>query len=135
MFPTNLLSLRVRPRTGSIMAHECMHAYLRLSGFQTNASADKSDFELPPQVEEGLCQLIALLWLEQAGAAMVHADKKQARETAAFEERLSAFFGHAIRTDASVVYGDGFRTALARFQRTGGRMEALLDHLRRKGSL
>jgi hypothetical protein len=117
------------------MAHECMHAYLRLSGFRTDASAGKADTELPPEVEEGLCQLVALLWLEQAGAAMINADKGQAREAAAFEARLAAFFGHAIRTDTSAVYGGGFRTALARFQRLDGRMDALLDHLRRKGNL
>lgn len=40
--------------TGSILAHECMHAWLRLSGFP----------HLSPEVEEGLCQLMALLWLE-----------------------------------------------------------------------
>lgn len=40
--------------TGSILAHELMHAYLRLSGY-TRLSLD---------VEEGLCQLMALLWLE-----------------------------------------------------------------------
>ena len=41
--------------TGSILAHECMHAWLRMSGFSASASQ---------QVEEGLCQLMALLWLE-----------------------------------------------------------------------
>lgn len=40
--------------TGSILAHEVMHAWLRLSGCT----------RLPEQVEEGLCQLMALLWLE-----------------------------------------------------------------------
>lgn len=40
--------------TGSILAHELMHAYLRLAGL-TQLSLD---------VEEGLCQLMALLWLE-----------------------------------------------------------------------
>ena len=41
--------------TGSILAHEVMHAWLRLSGYP----------RLPPMVEEGLCQLMATLWLEQ----------------------------------------------------------------------
>lgn len=40
--------------TGSILAHEVMHAWLRTNGFR----------QLPPEVEEGLCQLMALLWLE-----------------------------------------------------------------------
>ena len=40
--------------TGSILAHEVMHAWLRTNGYRN----------LPPEVEEGLCQLMALLWLE-----------------------------------------------------------------------
>ena len=43
---------------GSILAHEVMHAWLRLAGFPA----------LPPPTEEGLCQLMALLWLEQQPA-------------------------------------------------------------------
>ena len=44
--------------TGSIIAHEAMHAWLRLSGYP----------RLPPPVEEGMCQLMAMLWLEQQPA-------------------------------------------------------------------
>ena len=40
--------------TGAILAHECMHAWLRLRGIT----------RLPLQTEEGLCQLMGLLWLE-----------------------------------------------------------------------
>jgi hypothetical protein len=40
--------------TGSILAHELMHAWLRLSGVR----------QLSLDVEEGLCQLMAMLWLE-----------------------------------------------------------------------
>ena len=40
--------------TGTILAHECMHAWLRLRGIT----------RLPLQTEEGLCQLMGLLWLE-----------------------------------------------------------------------
>lgn len=43
-----------RSLTGSILAHELMHCWLRLGGL-TRLSLD---------VEEGLCQLMALLWLE-----------------------------------------------------------------------
>ncbi|DBA99972.1 TPA: hypothetical protein ACH3X1_013844 [Trebouxia sp. C0004] len=40
--------------TGTILAHECMHAWLRLRGIT----------RLPLQTEEGLCQLMGLLFLE-----------------------------------------------------------------------
>lgn len=54
---TAILILFGLPRllTGSILAHECMHAYLKL--------ANKTD--LTPTVEEGICQLLAYLWIEQ----------------------------------------------------------------------
>ena len=54
---TAILILFGLPRllTGSILAHECMHAYLKL--------ANKTD--LSPTVEEGLCQLMAYLWVEK----------------------------------------------------------------------
>ena len=54
---TAILILFGLPRllTGSILAHECMHAYLKL--------ANKID--LSPTVEEGLCQLMAYLWVEK----------------------------------------------------------------------
>lgn len=44
--------------TGEVLAHECMHAFLRLTG----------STELSRKVEEGLCQLMALLWLERQEA-------------------------------------------------------------------
>lgn len=44
---------------------------------------------LPAQVEEGLCQLMALLWLEA----------QQGSYKDAWEERLAAFLGNQIRTD------------------------------------
>jgi hypothetical protein len=40
--------------TGAVLAHELMHAWLRMEGFE----------HLPQQVEEGMCQLMAYLWLE-----------------------------------------------------------------------
>ena len=97
---TAILVLRGLPRllSGAIIAHESMHAWLRLHHFP----------DLSPEVEEGLCQLMALLWLEG-----------QKPEEASYEERLAAFFGHQIRTDQSYVYGDGLRAALEAYQRHG----------------
>jgi hypothetical protein len=41
--------------TGCIIAHELMHAWLRMRNITG----------LAPQVEEGLCQLMAMLWLDK----------------------------------------------------------------------
>lgn len=49
--------------TGSILAHETMHAWLRLGGIS----------QLNPEVEEGLAQLMALLWLEHQAPQPVRA--------------------------------------------------------------
>ncbi|KAK9790731.1 hypothetical protein WJX73_001972 [Symbiochloris irregularis] len=97
--------------TGSILAHEVMHAWLRTSGYRN----------LPPEVEEGMCQLMALLWLESLPA--------EAEGT--WGERLASFCANHIRTDASPIYGDGFRAALECFQRTG--LRPLLDHVQQTG--
>ena len=54
-----------RAHAGAILAHECMHAWLRLSGFAAGQLRHLGGEEgLDLQVEEGLCQLMALLWLE-----------------------------------------------------------------------
>ena len=46
--------------TGSIIAHEVMHAWLRYQHVQ----------QLSLDVEEGLCQLMACLWLESQQPAV-----------------------------------------------------------------
>ncbi|KAK9168305.1 hypothetical protein Syun_000445 [Stephania yunnanensis] len=53
---TAILVLYGLPRllTGSILAHELMHAWLRLKGFRN----------LNPMVEEGICQVLSHVWLE-----------------------------------------------------------------------
>ena len=50
-----------------------------------------------------------------------------------WEERLSSFFAHQIRTDPSPVYGGGLRAALDAFQRLG--LPALLAHVRSTGAV
>ncbi|KAJ6304935.1 hypothetical protein OIU78_020476 [Salix suchowensis] len=53
---TAILILFGLPRllTGSILAHEMMHAWLRLKGYPN----------LRPDVEEGICQVLAHMWLD-----------------------------------------------------------------------
>ncbi|KAL8462842.1 hypothetical protein ACS0TY_033734 [Phlomoides rotata] len=53
---TAILVLFGLPRllTGAILAHELMHGWLRLNGYRN----------LRPEIEEGICQVLARLWLE-----------------------------------------------------------------------
>jgi hypothetical protein len=111
---SGILILYGLPRllTGSILAHELMHAWLRLGGH----------LGLAPRVEEGLCQLMALLWLDS---------RQQELAPGSFEERLQSCLASQIRTDPSEVYGDGFRDAYEGFQRHG--LQTVLAHVAHVG--
>jgi len=69
----------------AVAAHELGHVYLFQRKFP----------ELPPSVEEGLCELMAYLWLR----------RQQGQETA-FQIEMK-------KNSDDSVYGDGFRAALA----------------------
>ncbi|KAG6674860.1 hypothetical protein I3842_15G068300 [Carya illinoinensis] len=108
---TAILILYGLPRllTGSILAHEMMHAWLRLQGYP-NLSQD---------VEEGICQVLAHMWLEsklKSGSGSNVASTSSSASTAPkssmisqYERELGVFFKHQIKSDISPVYGDGFR--------------------------
>ena len=49
-------------------------------------------------------------------------------DTRNYNEKLASFLGNQIRTDPSIVYGDGLRAALDAFQRHG--LATLLAHIR-----
>lgn len=138
---TAILILYGLPRlqTGSILAHEMMHAYLRLKGYRT----------LSPQVEEGICQVLSHMWLESeiiAGAANNIASTSAASSSSSssaptsskkgakteFEKKLGAFIKNQIETDSSVEYGDGFRAGNLAVERYG--LRRTLDHMKITGS-
>jgi hypothetical protein len=55
------------------------------------------------------------------------------RPQGTWEERLGSYFAHQIRTDASPVYGDGFRAAFEAFQKRG--LRGVLDSVRVTGAV
>lgn len=69
------------------------------------------------QIEEGLAQLMALLWL----------DTQEADQVSPFTSRLASYLGYQIRNDSSHTYGDGFRIAHEKFQQRG--LKALVEHV------
>ncbi|CAA6667478.1 unnamed protein product [Spirodela intermedia] len=141
---TAILILYGLPRllTGSILAHEMMHAWLRLNGYRT----------LSQEVEEGICQVLAHMWLESeivsgSGAPVVATSaspspslassssssglpKKAARSQ--FEKKFGEFFKHQIETDPSPAYGDGFRAGYQAVLKYG--LRSTLDHIKLTGS-
>ncbi|XP_073010810.1 protein DA1-related 1-like [Typha latifolia] len=110
---TAILVLYGLPRlsTGSILAHELMHAWLRLNGYRN----------LSDKVEEGICQVLAHMWLDSeivsgsasniastsSSSSASTSSKKGAKSQ--LETKLGEFFKYQIEAHPSSTYGDGFR--------------------------
>jgi hypothetical protein len=130
---------------GAILAHECTHAYIRIAGGFPR---------LAPKVEEGLCQLVALLWVEDV-AARGRAPNGGAKDGGAkdggattngvsngsngdgWEERnlaaMAGYVANQIRTDPSETYGNGLRVALGAYRNVG--LTAVFEHVRATGEI
>uniref|UniRef100_A0A7C9ENY7 LIM zinc-binding domain-containing protein n=1 Tax=Opuntia streptacantha TaxID=393608 RepID=A0A7C9ENY7_OPUST len=141
---TAILILFGLPRllTGSILAHEMMHAWLRLNGYPN----------LTPEVEEGICQVLAHMWLESeimagSGSSGASSSSSSPSDSASasssntsskkgtrsqFERKLGEFFKHQIETDASAAYGEGFRIGNQAVIKYG--LKRTLDHIRLTGT-
>ncbi|KAL8248778.1 hypothetical protein R6Q59_005646 [Mikania micrantha] len=135
---TAILILYSLPRllTGSILAHEMMHAWLRLKGYSN----------LPPHVEEGICQVLAHMWLDSeimagsggtniastssSSSAPANASSKKGKRSD-FEKQLGGFFKYQIESDTSAAYGDGFRAGDQSVLKYG--LRSTLDHIRLTG--
>ncbi|CAN0225983.1 unnamed protein product, partial [Hapterophycus canaliculatus] len=117
----------------SILAHEATHAWMKLDpSFPSHLPSQACG--TPLCVEEGICQLIALLWLQHlAGRDTGDEGEGRGRPSAVgappTNEELRGFFMHQIKTDVSTVYGDGFRKAKAVYDAVG--LETLLGHVKR----
>ncbi|KAL3505251.1 hypothetical protein ACH5RR_035092 [Cinchona calisaya] len=133
---TAILILYGLPRllTGSILAHEMMHAWLRLKGFRT----------LSQDIEEGICQVLGHMWLKSqlvyisgndvaSTSTMTSVSTSKQGMRSPFERKLGPFVKHQIESDASPIYGNGFRAANQAVVKYG--LERTLDHIRMTGSL
>ncbi|XP_024973458.1 protein DA1-related 1-like [Cynara cardunculus var. scolymus] len=117
---TAILILYGLPRllTGSILAHEMMHAWLRLKGYRT----------LRQDVEEGICQVLAHMWLTSQIASISSRQGKRSPS----EKKLAEFFKHQIESDQSQVYGNGFRAGNQAVLKYG--LQKTLYHIRLTGN-
>ncbi|RVW50441.1 Protein DA1-related 1 [Vitis vinifera] len=117
--------------TGSILAHEMMHAWLRLNGYRT----------LAQDVEEGICQVLAYMWLDAeltsgsgsnvpSTSSASTSSKKGAGSQC--ERKLGQFFKHQIESDTSLVYGAGFRAGHQAVLKYG--LPATLKHIHLTGN-
>ncbi|KAF5182215.1 Da1-like [Thalictrum thalictroides] len=135
---TAILVLFGLPRllTGSILAHELMHGWLRLKGYRN----------LKPEVEEGICQVLSYMWLESevisgsprnippASAASSSSSSQLLKKggISDLEKKLGKFFMHQIANDTSTAYGRGFRDANAAVNKYD--LRRTLDHIQLTGS-
>jgi hypothetical protein len=91
----------------SIIAHEAMHVWLKLS--------HHIPFHLPSKVEEGLCQVISHKYLQKVGEQRTtgpsNALTDRAFEELRQSEALRSYLCYQIEKDTNPVYGDGFREA------------------------
>ncbi|XP_072987755.1 protein DA1-related 1-like isoform X2 [Typha latifolia] len=133
---TAILILYGLPRllTGSILAHEMMHAWLRLKGFR----------RLSPEVEEGICQVLAHMWLDSeimsgTGSNVASTSSSTSSSSSSkkgpkleSDRKLGEYFKNQIESDTSEAYGDGFRAGDRAVQRYG--LRSTLDHIRLTGT-
>ncbi len=106
--------------TASILAHEATHAWIKLHP-QYDVSRS-----IPSQVEEGCCQLMAMLFLTDGLPPLTDLDGKGSGGGPS-DKRLRQYFKFAIETDPGEVYGEGYRKAALAYSKIG--LEALLSHV------
>lgn len=83
---------------------------------------------LDNEIEEGICQVIAHIWLTDELEKMTRKGR-----SGGTHQRLGEFFLHQIETDSSPIYGDGFRTAYKAAKAYG--LSTTLNHLRQTGKI
>jgi Protein DA1 len=104
---------------------------------------------LSPEVEEGICQVMAHLWLESeitsgsisttithtastsASTSSLSTSSKKGPKSDS-EKKLGEFFKNQIETDTSAAYGDGFRLGMKAVDKYG--LRTTLDHIKLTGS-
>ena len=118
---TAILCLSGLPKdlSASVLAHEATHAWIKLH--------PRFDFErpIPPQVEEGCAQLIALLFLTEGLDPPLPLENNDGSGPS--DEKLRQYFKFSIETDDHEIYGTGYRRAAMAYSKIG--IEALMSHV------
>ena len=133
-----------RDLTASILAHEAMHVWMKLT--------HSYPLQLPSQVEEGLCQLVAAKYLQyisivnsitpvspnsssssssSSAGVISHISATRTstdNEILKSRELLRTYFLHGIKEAEDDVYGEGYRKADRCCNEIG--LELLLDHIK-----
>ncbi len=113
-----------------------MRSMLKLSFFAFDLKAICTLFtgtfpSLDNSIEEGICQVMSYIWLREELDKMRKKGWSSSSSSSSTSARLGEFFLHQIETDASPVYGDGFRAGNAAASTFG--LARTLEHLRMTG--
>ena len=104
-----------RDLTATVLAHEATHAWLKLHPNYRQ--------RLPPEVEEGCAQLVAMLFLTHGlGPASRTSDADGPSD-----EQLRQYYKFCIERDSTDMYGASYRRAAKAYRDIG--IEALLSHV------
>lgn len=100
---------------------------------------------LSQDVEEGICQVLAHMWLStelmscqdyndvaSTSYSAAPAASSRRKTMSKFERKLGEFFKHQIESDMSPVYGDGFRAGQMAVHKYG--LRSTLDHIQMTGT-
>jgi hypothetical protein len=120
VFGIMCLSGLPRDLTASVLAHEATHAWIKM-----HPQYDVTK-PIPPLVEEGCAQLLALLFLNDGLDPCV---KSAPDDKGPSDAKLRQYFRFSIETEENEIYGAGYRQAAAAYQHLG--IEALLMHVMR----
>jgi Protein DA1/LIM domain len=118
-----ILCLTGLPRdlAAGILAHQAMHAWLKLHPeHDVNA-------HLPAQVEEGVCQLTAMLFLTD-GLTQAATGNSVASDGPS-DEKLRQYFKYTIEREKNEIYGTGYRAAAMVYRDIG--IHELVAHVLR----
>ena len=117
-----LVMLKGLPRlhSGKMLAHELTHVWIH-RGFRSLAP-------LPPRVEEGLCELVAYLWLVER-AARLERGRGEGDQACDADRRVALWRIAQTERNPDALYGGGLRACLASAQ--GRPLHAVLEHVRR----
>ncbi|KAF8018979.1 hypothetical protein BT93_H3760 [Corymbia citriodora subsp. variegata] len=126
--------------TGSILAHEMMHAWLRLEGYPN----------LSKEVEEGICEVLAHMWLDSeiylsstdnvstddvSSSSLLSSSSSSITSKGKysdFEIQLGKYLMHQIETEPLMAYGEGFKLGNKAVEKHG--LRETLDHIRLTGT-
>jgi hypothetical protein len=123
----------------SILAHESTHAWLGLNPIRRDGViGEDTSFgtirSIDQTVEEGICQLIAYLYLQYiiSNEDGSETDRMFNISGELTDSKLNQYFVWSIENHASPIYGDGFHKALSAYNyicEQGGGLKDLMHYI------